>query len=221
MSQAPAATASKPPTQSGSATPKALRWRRFAPWLVVPLLLLGYFVYAWLSYPSDHTPQGAYLRVMSAVNRGKAQDLFHYTETEAQHACYTIRDFRRKARQSVLRAYPEPERGRLAAEYQPFAESSDGQDVFAIYSRQRGYLDRLRRDMSGIERVEIAGDRATVQTAKGTRYAFRRRDNGMWGLTLFTAELANEARRAARDAALVEKAAQDYERARKLGHGGG
>ena len=46
--------------------------------------------------------------------------------------------------------------------------------------------------MSGIAKVEIAGDRATVETARGTRYAFRRRENGIWGLTLFTAPLARK-----------------------------
>jgi hypothetical protein len=181
----------------------------------VVLLPASYVAYAWLTYPSDRTPEGAYLRVMSAVNSGSARDLFHYTETEAQHACYTVRDFRKQARDSVSRAYPEPERTRLTGEYQPFADAPDGQDVFAIYAERRGYLARLRRDLSGIAKIEASGPRASVQTVKGTRYPFRRRENGMWGLTLFTAELSQEARRAARDAALVKKAASDYERAAK------
>ncbi len=179
------------------------------------LLPAGYFAYAWLTYPSDQTPEGAYLRVMSAVNSGSAQDLFHYTETEAQHACYTVRDFRKKAMDSVSRAYPEPERTRLMDEYRPFAEAPDGRDVFAVFAERRGYLARLRRDLSGVAKIEESGPRASVQTVKGTRYPFRRRENGMWGLTLFTAELAQEAQRAARDAALVEKSALDYERASK------
>jgi hypothetical protein len=49
-------------------------------------------------------------------------------------------------------------------------------------------------------------------TARGTRDGFRRRENGIWGLTLFTADLVAEAERAARDAEVVEKAAADYER---------
>ncbi len=191
---------------------------RRALWVILGALVVlpgAYFAYAWLTYPSDKTPEGAYLRVMSAVNRGSGQDLFHYTETESQHACYTIRDFRKKARASVMRGYPEPQRTELSEQYKPFAEAPDGKDVFAIYAERQGYLNRLRRDLSGIAKVETSGERASVQTVKGTRYPFRRRDNGMWGLTLFTAELAQEAQRAARDAALVEKAAQDYERARK------
>ena len=58
------------------------------------------------------------------------------------------------------------------------------------------------------------GDRATIETTGGTRYAFRRRENGMWGLSMFTAELVAEAERAARDNDVVDKAASDYERAR-------
>jgi hypothetical protein len=65
-----------------------------------------------------------------------------------------------------------------------------------------------------MKRVEIAGERATVETARGTRYAFRRRENGIWGLTTFTAELVADAEKAARDYEMVTRAARDYERAR-------
>ena len=60
------------------------------------------------------------------------------------------------------------------------------------------------------------GDRATLETARGTRYAFRKRENGVWGLTAFTAELVAEAEKAARDAEIVTKAADDYARARDV-----
>jgi len=176
-------------------------------------VLLVAFVWAHVSFPSDRTPEGAYLRVVIAVNRGRAQDFFAYTETRAQHACYTIRDYRKKMRERVLQSYPEPERSRLAAEYAEQAAAPDGADVFAIYARQNGWMNRLRKDMSGVAKVEVQGERATVQTAHGTRYPFRRRDNGIWGLTLFTAMLSAEAEKAARDLALIDKAASDYEHA--------
>ncbi len=173
--------------------------------------------YAWarLSFPSDRTPQGAYLRVVIAVNRGRAEDFFAYTETRAQHACYTIRDYRKKTRDRVLASFPEPERSKLAADYAEEAAAPDGADVLAIYARRNGWMNRLRRDMSGIGKVEIQGERATVETARGTRYPFRRRDNGIWGLTLFTATLSAEAEKAARDLELIDKAASDYDRAAK------
>jgi len=199
----------KPPT------PPARRPRRTA-----LLLLLGVgvavgarIVYAYASFPSDRTPEGAYLRVAIAVNRGRAEDFFAYTETPAQHAAYTIRDYRKRARQRVLAAYPEPERTRLAAAYAPEANAPDGADVFALYAKRYGWMTRLRRDLSGIKRVEVVGDRATVETARGTRYPFRRRENGIWGLTLFTPVLGAEAERAARDFAVIDKAASDFERA--------
>lgn len=173
-------------------------------------------VWAHVSFPSDRTPEGAYLRVVIAVNRGRAQDFFAYTETRAQHACYSIRDYRKKMRERVLQSFPEPERSRLAAEYAELAAAPDGADVLAIYAKQNGWMNRLRKDMSGIARVEVQGERATVQTAHGTRYPFRRRDNGIWGLTMFTATLDTEAEKAARDAALIDKAASDYEHAAKL-----
>jgi hypothetical protein len=180
--------------------------------LAICALVLGRVVYAYVAFPSDRTPEGAYLRVAIAVNRGKPEDFFAYTETRAQHAAYTIRDFRKKARARVLAAYPEPERTRLAEEYRAEAEAPDGSDVFALYAKRHGWMARLRRDLSGIEKVDTSGDRATVETAHGTRYPFRRRENGIWGLTLFTPLLDAEAERAARDFSVIDKAAADYER---------
>jgi len=182
----------------------------------IVLLPLAYLVGAWIVFPSDRTPEGAYYRIVKAVNNGRPEQAFAYLETSAQHSCYTIRTYRARARERVLAAYPEPERSRLAAAWAAEAEAPDGSDVFAIYARERGWMDRLRRDLSGIAKIETTGERATIQTINGTRYAFRRRENGIWGLTLFTATLVTEAEKAARDAAMIEKAADDYERVRKL-----
>src|SRR3954470_20742662 len=126
----------------------------------IGVALLSAFIWAKLSFPSDRTPQGAYLRVVIAVNRGRAQDFFAYTETRAQHACYTIRDYRKRARDRVLSAFPEPERSRLATQYAAEAAAPDGADVLAIYAKQNGWMNALRKDMSGIARVNIQGERA-------------------------------------------------------------
>lgn len=198
------------------------RSRRIGPlgWLciVAALLVVGWIAAAWLRYPSDRTPEGAYLRVMSAVNRGRPEEFFAYVETRAQHACYTIRDYRKKSRERVLAAYPEPERTRLGTLYEEEANARDGSDLFALYAKRRGWLGRLRRDMSGIAHVERRGERASVETVRGTRYPFRiRTENGIWGLTLFTAELETEAERAARDYELIERASSDYEREKQVG----
>jgi hypothetical protein len=178
------------------------------------LIPAGWFAWAWISYPSDKTPEGAYLRVMSGVNRGRAEACFAYVETAAQHACYTIQKYRKQAHARVLSDYPEPERARLAKQYEQEAATSDAADVFAIYAERRGWLNRLRRDLSGIKKVEVNGDRATVETVRGTRYPFRRGENRIWGLTLFTAVLVAEAEKAARDAGIIDKAAADYQRVR-------
>ncbi len=172
-------------------------------------------VHAHLSFPSDHTPEGAYLRVVIAVNRGRPQDFFAYTETRAQHACYTIRDYRKQTRARVLASFPEPDRSRLSAQYAEDAAAADGADILALYAKRNGWMNRLRKDMSGIASVDIQGERATVQTARGTRYPFRVRENGIWGLTLFTAALSSEAEKAARDLDMIGKAANDYEHAAK------
>jgi hypothetical protein len=163
-------------------------------------------------FPPDSTPEGAYMRVAFNLSHGDVRTCFHYLEDHAQHAAYSIRDYRRKASERILKAYPEPERTRLLDAYRTHATAADGADVWNEMAQRKGFVSRLRRDLSGIGKVEVAGERATVETARGTRYGFRRRENGLWGLTLFTAELTAESERAARDWDIVERAAKDYER---------
>lgn len=180
---------------------------------LIVLVPVAFAITAWLRFPSDRTPEGAYLRVVTAVNRGAPERAFAYLETRAQHACYTIRDMRRQSLEAVNAHFPEGMRAQAAEPYRTLAAVPDGADVFAVYARERGWLDRLRRDLSGIASTEVKGDRATIVTVRGTRYAFRRRENGIWGLTLFTAALDAEAAKASRDFALIDQSAKDYQRA--------
>jgi hypothetical protein len=83
-----------------------------------------------------------------------------------------------------------------------------------LFARQKGLVTQLRRDLSAVAKVDVEGERASVVTARGTRYPFRLRDNGIWGLTLFSAALLAEADRASRDLAVVAAAADDYDRAK-------
>lgn len=170
---------------------------------------------AWKSatrFPPDTTPEGAYLRIASAIGDDRSRDVFAYLEDRAQHACWSIRDYRRSSSERVARSYPEPERTRLLDLYRPHASAEDGSDVFVDLAKKKGFFARLRKDLSGVAHVEVNGERATIETARGTRYAFRKRENGIWGLTMFTAELDEEAERAARDDDVVKNAAEDYER---------
>lgn len=177
--------------------------------LLIPLLV---FAYSWWTYPSDRTPEGAYLRVVSAVNRGAAAAFFAYTEEAAQHACFSIRDYRKQTLLVAEEHYPTEELAVLKERYAPFAAAKDGADVFALMVEREGWLAQLRRDVSGVKSVEKEGPRASVITSKGTRYAFRKRPNGIWGMTAFTPTLVDEKERAARDLEQVEKAAKDFAR---------
>lgn len=192
---------------------KWMQRNRKVAWILAlaALVVFGWFASSWLRYPSDRTAVGAYYRVMSAVNRGDVEALFPYIETDAQHAAFTIHDYVVKSYDRVNEAYPEPERSQQLQRLKPIQELQPGPGVFAWYARQQGWVDRLRRDLSGVASVEEQADRATVQTVRGTRYPFRRRDNGMWGLTLFTARLVADAEKAARDFSVIDAAASDYE----------
>ncbi|MEZ4293582.1 MAG: hypothetical protein R3B70_01300 [Polyangiaceae bacterium] len=170
--------------------------------------------FAFFKFPPDTTPEGAYMRIAAYLGDGDSRGCFSYLEDAAQHAAYTIRDYRKKASDRIAAAYPEPERDKLLEQYRPFATAPDGADVWVLLASQRGWIGRLRRDLTGVAKVEVNGDRATVETTGGTRYPFRRRANAIWGLAMFTAELVAEAERAARDFDVVDKAAADYERAR-------
>ena len=151
---------------------------------------------------------------MLAVSERRVRDAFPYLETEAQWAAYTIRDARKKACDRVRASYPPDQQKALLDGWRDEGDAPDGADVVALLGARRGWIARLERDLSGVASVDVQGERATVVTGRGTRYAFRRRENGIWGLTLFTAELAAEAERASRDLEVVEQAAHDYDSAR-------
>ncbi len=177
-------------------------------------LAVGLFFAFHTPFPSDRTPEGAYVRIAGAIGRGELTGVFPYLETDAHWAAYSIRDARKEALEVAKPSYPKEAFERLRADYEWLATAPDGADVVVRMGEGRGWFRRLRKDLSGVASVEVAGERATVVTAQGTRYPFRRRDNGIWGLTLFTAELAEEKERAARDLLVVKDAAAAYARAR-------
>ena len=180
---------------------------------VALLLFLGH-VTGHGQFAPETTPEGAYARVAFAVAQRRPRDAFAYLETEAQWASFTTRDLRRKACDRVRATYPNDAAAPLLAAWEDEAVAPDGPDLFALLATRRGWIARLERDLSGAAHVDIQGERATVVTARGTRYPFRRRENGIWGMTIFTAELQAEAERAARDLDVVEHAAADYDRSK-------
>jgi hypothetical protein len=180
------------------------------------ILVAGFVAYLVVAFrfPSDRTPEGAYLRVAKAVNLDRPEEFFAYLEEPAQHAAYSILTYRKQSLSLAEREYPKEARASLEKRYGALAKMGDGSDVFAWIAREEGWLEQLRRDVSGIRSCRVDGDRATVETVRGTRYSFRRRPNGIWGMTAFTPFLVEEAEQAARDHGLVEKAADDYARVR-------
>ena len=182
--------------------------------IVALLVVAGSIAIARRPFPPDTTPEGAYDRIALAIAERRPRDAFAYLETEAQWASFTIRDLRKRASDRVRAAYPPAEQPRLLDAWREEAEAPDGPDVFVFMAKRNAWLERLQRDLSGVAQVDVQGERATIVTVRGTRYPFRVRDNGIWGLTIFTAQLEAEAERAARDLEMVEKAAGDYEHAR-------
>ena len=162
-------------------------------------------------FPAEDTPEGAYARIAVAIADGRLRDVFPYVEDEAQWAAYTIQKERAAALARARGSFPADALSPILSAYRDDAEAPDGADVFVRIGKARGWFGRLRRDLSGVARVEIDGDRATIVTARGSRYPMRRRSVNLWGLTSFTAELAADAERATRDHARIEEAARDYD----------
>ncbi|HEX3770207.1 MAG TPA: hypothetical protein VHV30_05055 [Polyangiaceae bacterium] len=191
------------------------RWPILVAVAIVGLLIMvGQRVINRRPFPPDTTPEGAYLRVAMAVSERRVRDAFPYLETESQWASYTIRDQRRAACERVRASYPPDQAKPLLEAWSAEADAPDGADLFALLAQRRGWVARLDRDLSGAANTDIEGERATVVTGRGTRYTFRRRENGIWGLTMFTAELDAEAERSSRDLEVVQRAASDYDSAR-------
>ncbi len=166
-------------------------------------------------YPSDTTPEGAYARIAESIARENDIGVFPYLEDDAQWAAHSIRDARKKALERIEQDYPADQRDVLRSAYAPVANAKDGAEVFVLYARAKGWLVRLRKDLSGVASVDVDGDRATLVTARQSRYTFRKRKNGIWGLVLFTSELVAEKERTARDLEVVSHAADDYRANRK------
>lgn len=192
------------------------RRRRLAVAVVAAVLLLlgaGWLSYRLTRFAPDTTPEGAYQRIASAIAAGEPEACFAYLEQDAQHASFTIARYSAEITALIRSSYPEPERTAALRRYEPAAAAGDGPRLWALLAQSRGWIGRLRRDLSGAERCELAGERATVVTSRGTRYSFRRRPNGIWGLTMFTAELTAEAEHLARDLPAIRQAAEDYRQA--------
>jgi hypothetical protein len=175
---------------------------------------VGAFALFYRPFPSDRTPEGAYMRIARCVSNEDPRGFFAYLETEAQWACFTLKEMRKKARDRIVASYPDPQKKDLSDEYAPFANAPDGSDIFALVYVGKKWARRLKKDLSGAVKVDKdpTGERASIITARGTRYPFRKRDNGIWGLTMFTAELVAEAEKSTRDLAVVEAAAADYDK---------
>jgi hypothetical protein len=183
--------------------------------LAVGLVAL-FVVRAFSSLPPETQPEGAYVRVAERISGGEERRVFALLDDRAKDACDRLWKARREASNRVDGAYPEPERTRLLEKYKPVAGAESAEEAWDVLAVRRGWIALLRKDLSGVTKVVVddagGGEAATIETARGARYPFAKRANGTWGLSLFTAELVDDAWRAERDLEVIQKAAADYER---------
>jgi hypothetical protein len=178
--------------------------------VAIALAALGYQRLA--RFPPEDTVEGAYVRIAAAVARDRPAECFAYLDASAGQAATRIAERADGIVARIDKSYPESERAAAGARYRDLASADGGAGVWALLAARQGWIARLRADLSGIAAVERDGERATVVTSRGTRYPFRRRPDGAWGLTLFTAELEAEAERIVRDGERIDSAGDDYDR---------
>lgn len=212
--------------REGAALQKRRRLVAVGVALALVLAVVAFIVVRSAILPPATTPEGAYVRIARSLSEGDARAVYSYLDEDARAACVAVWHDRKEASDLVENNYPvedsgtrtgvepESERSRLLEEYRTHASATDGADVWLDLAERRGYVRRLRQDLSGVAKVEADGDRATLTTARGTRYEFRRKTDGTWGLALFTGELVRDRERAERDLEMIRRAAADYEHAR-------
>lgn len=169
-------------------------------------------VRAFSALPPETAPEGAYVRVAERIARGDERSVFELLDDRAKDACSRLWRARREASNLVDGVYPEPERGRLLELWRPLASGESAADAWDVLSARRGWVSTLRKDLSGVVKVSVEGDSASIETARGARYPFAKRADGTWGLALFTADLVDDAWRAERDLEVIQRAAADYAR---------
>src|SRR5579859_2964163 len=127
--------------------------RRYILLVALPLALLvgaGSRFVGHKPFPPESTPEGAYVRIALMAAERRPRDAFPFLETEAQWACFTILDLRKKAAARVRTSYPPAERASLLDVWRDEADAPDGPDVFAALATRRGWIARLERDLSGV-----------------------------------------------------------------------
>lgn len=162
--------------------------------------------------PAATTPEGAYVLLTRTLSDGRDRDAYDLLDDPTRSACEDIVATAGRVARLVLAHFPEAQRESTLARYAPLAHGGDAAELWLDEAERNGWLQRLRSDLSGVAAVEREADRAVVVTVGGTRYPFSRRADGNFGLSAFGTELLRLRDRLAGDAALVEEAAQDYER---------
>ena len=155
-------------------------------------------------FPPDTQPDGATCASRTTISRARrARSLL--PEDAAQHATFTIRDFRAKAA-ARRDALPEPERSKLMASYHEIASAPDGPSVSDPGARAR--LDRAAaQDLSESLRSDRGRARDGRHRARDPLLLSPARQRHL-GLTMFTAELLVEADAPARDFDVVLRASE-------------
>jgi hypothetical protein len=166
-------------------------------------------------FPSDQTPEGAYARVTLAINDRRWTDIFPYLDDRSQWALHTIARERRVSRETVVQ-FPPDVRAGFETILADATTQNEGAEVFVAMAFKHHWLEDLARDLSKIDHIEGSGDTRLLVTAHGARYPFVRRKGGIWGLATWRETFEQEAERATRDRARIEKARDDLSRVHRL-----
>ncbi len=189
------------PMYEGRSASPAKRQRLF--WIggaavVAALLAAAWMSWVHASYPSDREPRGAYVRIVESVTRNRPEDFFAYLEDAAQHACFTIRDYRKAALGRVRASFPGERAARVRAALRSDRGCSRRSRGIGLLCAKAKAGSQARSRLARAAAVEIQGERAARRHGAGHSLQLPTPCGWDLGAHGLSPKLTSEARRAQR-----------------------
>ena len=174
--------------------------------------------------PPAHSPEDAYLQVLSACEKGDAARLFDALDTPTQWSIESVQHDQREMRQLILSDYPPGERERALARI-PAAAEEDDHHPRRYFRRLEGTAERLadvkRRMFLGtgqpVGATRVNEGTADVWRTGGSVFHFARDAAGRWGFSELREEWESAKVRSNHDVDTVRQNAALYRQRRGAG----
>jgi hypothetical protein len=163
------------------------------------------------------SPEDAYLRLLTACEKGDAAFLFDALDTPTQWSIESVHSYQREMRELILADYPPGDRERALSRI-PAAAEEEGRHARRYFRRLEGTAERLaeikRRMFLGtgqpVGATRVNEGTADVWREGGTVFHFARDPVGRWGFSELHEEWESAKLRANHDVDTVRANAELY-----------